>query len=274
MKHKKLFFGFVALAGILLVLFALLFGKLFPFSPLAIGFTRHELRNVTVYLEDGSGFSDYSRFDTFTSGVEAFHRLKFLDKPRIYIFSDRGSYLRKNFTKARFCAYPNSRLVVSPWAVEEAGKGIISLEIYLKHELSHVLLYQHMDYLSVCHYPQWLMEGIAVYSAGQMGSSWYPDKKKTYEIIKKGNYFPPYLYKTSGEDEVKLSIDNRIAFMYSEFACVVDFIIKTYGNEKFYHYMHGLLKSRDHDKLFKDIFNIDYYGFLDAFVKHASSLKD
>ena len=87
-------------------------------------------------------------------------------------------------TRARFYAYPNGRLVVAPWAVDESEKGIISLEIYIKHELSHVLLYQNMSFVAAYYYPQWLMEGIAVYSTNQMGTSWYPDKIKTYEIIK------------------------------------------------------------------------------------------
>jgi len=240
-------------------------GKLHALSPIAIGFEKHELDNTIIYVQDGSNYTDFKEIDKYLESVELFHKLKFYEKPKIYIYSDKSTYLRQNITNARFYAYPNGRLVVSPWAIDECQKGIISLEIYIKHELSHLLLYQNMSYIAAYHYPQWLMEGIAVYSTNQMGTSWYPSKKKTYEIIKSGDYFPPNLYKTNKEDNIKITTENRIAFMYSEFACVVDFLIEKYGQDKFYQYMKGLFQDYNHDQLFKNIYNTDFDKFLDDF---------
>ncbi|MBN1499511.1 MAG: hypothetical protein JW982_05125 [Spirochaetes bacterium] len=249
--------------------YTLLFGKLSFLSPVAAGFDKHELTNSVVYIQKGSKFTDYDEIDKYTEAVESFHRLKFLKKPEIYIYSDKNMYLRRNMTKARFYAYPNGRLVVAPWAVDESRAGTISLEIYIKHELSHVLLYENMSYIAAYRYPQWLMEGIAVYSTNQMGTSWYPGKKETYEIIKSGDYFPPYLYKTRKEDSIEIKTKNRIAFMYSEFACIVDFLITEYGMDKFHQYMNSLFTDYDHDEVFEKIYGIGFESFLNNFLANV-----
>jgi predicted SprT family Zn-dependent metalloprotease len=248
-----------------LFIYNLFYSKLFPLSPIAIGFEKHELSNTIIYIQNGSNYTNYKEIDKYTESVESFHKLKFQKKPKICVFSDKKTYLRRNITNARFYAYPNGRLVVSPWAVDESQKGIISLEIYIKHELSHVLLYQNMSYLAAYYYPKWLLEGIAVYSTNQMGTSWYPSKKKTYEIIKSGDYFPPNLYKTIKEDGIKIKTQNRIAFMYSEFGCIVDFLIAKYGQDKFYQYMNNLFLNYNHDESFKDIYHTDFDSFLNDF---------
>lgn len=102
--------------------------------------------------------------------------------------------------------------MASPWAIDESQEGIISLEIYLKHELSHILLNQNMGLIADIRYPKWLMEGIAMYTAEQMGTSIYPSKSQVYELIREGNYFPPQFYKTNQEEDIQLNVENRITF--------------------------------------------------------------
>lgn len=252
---------------VVLVLLGFLFWKLFPLSPIALGFTKHELTHSIIYMEKDSPLTTYEVIDNYIERVEQFHNLKFLKKPRIYIFSNKNSFLNKNITKARFYAYPNNKLVVSPWAINESKQGVISLEIYIKHELSHILLYQNMNFKTIPSYPQWLLEGIAVYSVNQMGTSVYPSKQKTLDFIRKGTFFPPYLWKSNREDSIQLNISNPIAFKYSEFACIVDFLIERYGREKFDRYFKTLLRNTDHDAVFLEVFGLDFKVFLGEFLK-------
>lgn len=247
-----------------------LWGKLFPYSPLKIGFSKHELTNIILYVQDGVPYKDYSVIDAYPPVVERWHDLRFREKPVIFIFRDKDSYLRRSITKARFCAYPNGSLVISPWALQEAKEGKISLEIYLRHELSHTLLYQHMGVLAAyVHYPNWLLEGIAMDSADQMGTSWYPSKKETYRYIKKGNFMTPSDYKTATEDKIVLNVKYRIAFIYSEFGCIADDLIMTYGKEKFLKYVRQLFSDSNHDKVFKEIYGIDFNIFLLDFKRRV-----
>ena len=249
-----------------------IWGKLFPYSPIKIGFTKYELSNIVIYVQNGAEYKDLKAIDSLFPSIEDFHQLKFLKKPVIYIFRDRENYLRRSISKARFCAYPNGSLLISPWALKEAEEGIISLNIYVKHELSHTLLYQHMEFITAYFYfPRWLLEGIAVYSSNQMGTSWYPSKEETYEFIRVGNFMPPDFYNSAKEDQVQINVKNRIAFIYSEFGCIVDYMITTGGKDRFLTYMKTLLYNNNHDLVFKDIYGISFDKFL---INFKESIKN
>jgi len=240
------------------VIYSFLFGKLFPYSPIIIGFTKNELSNTAIYIQKGTEYKKLERINNLIPFVEKFHELKFKRKPRIFIFKDKDSYYRLNISKARFCSYYNGSLVISPWALKESENGEISLDIYLKHELSHSLLQQHAGIIRASQYPAWLLEGIAVYSTNQMGTSWYPSKDKTYDYIRGGNFMPPKYFKTSKEDDVNLDVKYRITFMYSEFACIVDYLIEKYGKDKFLSYMKKLTNENSHDRVFKKVYGIQF----------------
>ncbi len=270
-KKTKLFFITVILLFLIILPYQLLWGKLFPYSPIKIGFTKYELPHIVIYKQNSSQDYNYKTIDSLITGVEKFHNMSFIKKPEIIFFSDRDSYLKRNFTKARFYAYPNGTIVVSPWAVQEALNSKISMKIYLKHELSHTLLCQHMGFITAYFfYPRWLLEGIAVYSSDQMGTSWYPSKEETYNYIREGNFLPPEYFNTSNEDKVKLDMKNQIAFVYSEFGCIVDYLIEKYGKEKFMQYMNRLLDSYQPDKVFKETFGVGMNSCLRNFKKYVN----
>lgn len=265
MKRKlKITVPAIVVLGI--TIYCFLFGKMFPYSPIIVGFTKYELSNTIAYVQNGTEFIEHQKIDSLIPAIEKFHQLQFKQKPKLFIFRNRDSYLQRSITKARFLAYPNGSLVISPWAITEATEGIISLETYLQHELSHTLLYQNMGFLEAyIYYPKWLLEGIAVYSSDQMGTSWYPSKYETYSYIQKGNFMPPEYFKTKQEDEVDLDVEYRITFMYSEFACIVDYLIQRYGKKKFLLYMKRLMTKSDHNDVFDDVYGIEFYKFIQDF---------
>lgn len=269
-KKKKLFIGVFLIILFTVLPYQLLWGKLFPYSPVKLGFEKFELTNIVVYVQDGSETYNYKSLDSLIPSVEKFHKLKFVHKPEIIFFRDAESYYQRTITKARFYAYPNGSLVVSPWAVKEALDNEISMEIYIKHELSHTLLYEHMGFVTAYFsYPRWLLEGIAVYSSNQMGTSWYPGKEETYQCISLGSFLQPEYFNSSKEDEAKLNVKNKIAFIYSEFACIVDYLIIKYGKDKFHNYMVKLLDSWHPDKVFKDVYEIELNTCLNDFKEYV-----
>lgn len=247
----------------------LLWGKLFPYSPVKLGFAEHELANVIVYLQEGSTYA-YKRIDDLIPVVEERHGLRFARKPEVLVFCDSSTYEERSTTRARYCAYPNGSLVVSPWAVEEAAAGKISMEIYLTHELSHILLYQHMGTINAyfC-FPRWFLEGIAVYHSHQMGTSWYPSKSETYEYIRQGNFVPPKWFGTKREEEVGLTVPYPSTFAYCEFACIIDYLIDRFGRERFAEYQAELLDGHDSDSVFKEVYGLDFDAFTQDFRAHA-----
>jgi len=240
-----------------------LWGKLFPFSPIYIGFAKIEMPRSIVYVQNGATFKDYAKIDALIPPVEEFHELKFIKKPRIFIFRDDESYRQRTSSKGR-CVTCYGRILVSPRAFKDVEEGKISLDIYLKHELSHAILFQNQGAMVAFRfrYPKWLSEGIAVYSANQLGTSEYPSKQETYQLIHSGNFMPPRYFRTKAEKQVKLNVKNQSTFLYSEFACIVDYLVETGGKGKFLLYMKSLLKRKDHDKIFKEIYGIDFDQFI------------
>jgi hypothetical protein len=64
--------------------------------------------------------------------------------------------------------------------------------------------------------------------------------------------------------------------MYSEFGCIVDYLFTNYGKTKFLSYMKSLLNDNDHDKIFKQIYGIDFNEFLvdfRQFVEENDTVK-
>lgn len=274
LKKLKLVLTILVIIILGILTYEFLWGKLFPYSPVKIGFAKYKLSNIVIYVQNGAVYKDLQPIDSLFPSIEDFHQLKFLQKPDIYIFRDRENYLQRSISKARFCAYPNGSLFISPWALKEADEGTISLNIYVKHELSHTLLYQHMGFIiAYFYFPRWLLEGIAVYSSNQMGTSWYPGKEETYEFIKEGNFMPPASYNSDKEDSVQINVKNRIAFIYSEFGCIVDYMITTGGKDKFLNYMKTLLHNNNHDQVFKDIYGISFDKFLINFKEFIQMRK-
>lgn len=259
---------------LILISYSFLYGKLFPYSPLKIGFTKYEKPNTVIYIQNGTEFTDFTKIDTLIPAVENFHQLKFISKPEIFIFRDSSSFISRSPSKARFCVFYNGRLVISPWALRESYEGKISLVIYLRHELSHTLIYQHTGIINAIKYPKWLLEGIAVYSSNQMGTSFYPSRKETYELIRKGYFMPPEHYGSKDEEKIKLDFDNSIAFVYSEFACIVDYLIQKHGFEKFLTYMKQLIDNPDNDEVFKEIYNTEFEKFISEFKEYVNNTSD
>lgn len=271
--RKKTIISLLAVAAVLTVAsltYLFLWGKLFTYSPIKPGFTRHELSNTIVYIQHGAQYDVSSVINSSPPAVEKSHKLQFRQKPVIYLFRDKNSYLHRSMTRARFCAYPNGSLVISPWALQEAQEGKISLEIYLQHELSHVLLYQHMGALAAyfC-FPRWLLEGTAMYRANQMGTSWYPGKKETCDDITQGNFLDPRDYATAREKKAVLKVKYPVAFIYSEFGCIVDDLVATYGEEKFQQYIRQLSSSCGQGRIFRQVFGVDFNDYLQDFKKRA-----
>ena len=275
MKKKSKYFALALfLILFIVIIYMLLWGKLFPYSPIIIGFDKYELNNTIIYVQQGAKFNEFTRLDTLTKSVESFHELKFINKPKIFIFKDNESYYQRSVSKARFCAFSSGALIISPWALKEDKKGIISLDIYIKHELSHILIYNYNGFLGEFRYPSWLLEGLAMFSVNQMGTSFYPSIEDTYKAIREGNFMPPEYFKTNKEDEININVKYKIAFIYSEFGCIVDYLVKTYGKEKFIKYIKALLEENDNESEFRKVYSRDFNEVISEFKEYVNKTKN
>lgn len=270
-KKWRAFIALVLLTIAGLLGYHLLWGRLFPASPLILGFTKRELPHLVLYVQDGHSGADFDWADSLVSEVEAFHGLLFQSKPKLFFFTDDDSYIRRSGGRTRVRAFYNGAVVVSPWIQREDAEGRLSLRIYLQHELSHSVLFQNMSLLACLRYPEWILEGVATTSAKQTGTFLYPSKDQTYEFIRRGYWMPPALFGTAGQDTIKLDLEYPLTFMYSEFACIVEDLIDRGGRELFLEYMKALFENRDHDQVFQRFFHIPFFQYLQDFRSKAAT---
>lgn len=278
MGLKKKILITIGLLSAALTGYQLLWGFLFPLSPIIIGFEQKEFDRATIYYRKGIDISKYTVVDSLIKEVENFHQIGFKKKVKIFIFDSDKEFAKRTGTNTRFVTTPPyGRIFVSGKAKREIQESNIHMDVYLKHELSHSLLYQNMSMYRSQYYPGWLLEGVAMYSSNQMGADGYFTKEETFSKIRDGYFLNPddwstTLLKPQSKNVKNFPLTNKYWFIYSEFGCLVDDLIKNYGKEKFLQYMTDLLKEKDDKKVFKRIFGIQYNEYVNDF-KHRIGYK-
>jgi len=266
----------IILFGIVLILVAIIFyqflwGRLFPFSPVIMGFEQKELNRGVLYYRRGIDISKYKILDNLIDQVEEFHRLQFKRKAEIFILDSDKEFMKLTGSNARFVTLPMyGRIFVSNKARKEIHEGKTHMDIYLKHELSHSLLYQNMSLYRSQYYPGWLLEGVAVYSSNQIGTDGYFTKEETINKIRDGYFLNPddwstTLLKPQSKNVKDFPLTNKYWFIYSEFGCLVEDIIQNYGKEKFLQYMTEALEEKDDKKVFLNVFGIEFNKYVGSF---------
>lgn len=274
MRSKLTIIGVLSVLAASALTYELIWGKLFPFSPVILGFRCKELSRVIVCSEYGNRFGPFDWMDELVAGVEQFHDLKLKAKPKLFAFAKDETYARRSLSKARACAFYNGSIVISPRIQQENSEGQLSLKVYLTHELSHSLLYQNMNHGRQLGYPRWLLEGVATYSANQMGTYLYPSEMETYTLMREGNWIPPEDYDTDKEDHIQLNVNNRKPFMYTEFACIVGDLNKRYGRGAFLTYLKRLLTNSNHDAAFRGSFGIGFNEYIVGFRRRVETVTN
>jgi hypothetical protein len=251
--------GVAALA--VFAIYEILFARLFPFSPFVLGFSRQEYASFIVYHHGQPVSSQLAYVNDVVLAEENYHGLPFRSKPEIFLCRNDGEYQRLTGGKARFIAF-NGRLFVSQRAQTDASQGNIDLRLYVTHELSHCLLQQHLSILRSAKMPRWVFEGIAMDCAKQVGVGVYPAKAMVYEAVARGIFCEPADFGTylSGEKGTALScpIDNKTAFFYAEFGCLVDSIRSRHGTQRYQAFLKNLVESPalNVDRSFETVFGV------------------
>jgi len=231
----------------LLVLYEVLFGRLFPLSPVVVGFSRDEYGSYVVYHHGQPESSQLSYLSDVVVVEEKYHGLPFRSKPQVFLCRDEREYHRLTGGKARFIAI-YGRLFVSQRAQEDAQQGKIDLRTYLTHEMSHCLLQQHMSILRALKMPRWLLEGTAMDCAGQVGVGIYPARARVYEAVARGVFCEPADFGTYFEGEkgtaLTCPIESKTAFFYSEFGCIVEFLRSSHGAQRYQAFLKDVVESR------------------------------
>lgn len=256
---------------------ALVWGRLIPFSPIVGGFERQDSARARVYYHEGADLSLYKNIDAVVEAVEAAHHLKFQRRVELLVCQTDTEHKRYAHSNARFCSLPiYGRVSISKRAQEDARAGRIHMDVYLTHELSHSILFQNMKSLTgFIGFPDWLLEGLAVYNAQQRGVDGYLTRAEVGEQVRKGHFLSPadFIAKPwrSTTAMRTFSMENKYWFIYSELACFVEDLIQTQGEEKFLQFEAALLNGESEENAFPGIYGQSFASSIDDFRQRLTA---
>ena len=252
------------------------YGRLMPYSPIIIGFEKKTYNKATVYYHKGYKLPSLDEIDVLIEENETFHELKYTGNVDVILCESDQEKKRitGSLTRAQsFFIY--GRVVVSRRLQDEAIAHEKPFGMYLKHELSHSLTHQNLSFTRTFTFPAWLDEGLAVYSSDQFGKAGYFSQQEVSEHLSQGffyhpSWWPQPLQKAPIESR-EFKLKNKFYFIYSEYGCIVDDLINTYGRNRFIDYYHQLLKNDENEKVFQNVFGISFSDYVKKFKKRMVS---
>ena len=247
-KFRKRYFFLIFIAAIVIYLF---WGPLFPWSPLKIGFTKIESSIATIYIEDYEGESAVHNIEEIIRDEERFHALKFKEKFKIIILGKESS-MKRFLPWMRGSDYSVKLGYVNVIYIGPFGRfSQYGLEAYMKHEISHLLIHQNVTSGNFEILNQgWLSEGTATY----FGGPHFYEKNEFINLWKESGRGFGSLY-----EENPLVMDRDIITLkYTYYRFFVEFLINTYGLEKFQAYLNSYINDpKNYKPLFSDIYHED-----------------
>jgi len=245
------------------------------FSPVVVGFEKHRTGNAIVYFHKNEKDLDYKLLDSLIVEVEKFHTLNFKKEVKIFICKTNKEYKRYTGSSARMVTIFGNAIFISGMANDERKTNIISFNTYLLHELSHLLIYQNMTFRTAIHYPQWFLEGLAVYSSNQFGVDGYLTEREVSKEIKKGNFVQPEdwgtAFSSKGKTVKDCKVPNKYRFIYAEFGSIIGDLINTYGQKKFLIFLQQSLKSNDFYIVFKETYGKEFSQYMTEFKRRIKA---
>ncbi len=233
-------------------------GRLMPFLPWAPGFERVESARAVVFCPPelhAAAERVAGTLDGLVAQVESFHARTFRRPPEVFLTGSEAQYRGLSGGRARFRAMPvRGRLFVSPRALAQSERGEIHLATYLRHELSHSLLFQYRGAAGLLGLPPWFEEGLATRSAEQMGVDGYFDREQVRAWWRLGRAVPPSQYASRWEDSpatMALPDGERFLFLFAQYAVFIDDLIVRHGRPKFQSLLDRVLRGEETDEAFQ-----------------------
>ena len=280
----------IAVAGVAAVLlYALLFGPLFAFSPLKSGFNELRLGRCKVSYPSGATPDPaYSQLDNLMAQTEAFHRLTFKKNVRVIVCASNSQYRRFSLASGNACTIQTGTVIYIRPSISEASypphiayeNGALKLlppanpakrdlAGFLKHELSHAILYQNTTPWKAMKIKRWLEEGLAVYFGNS--NHYYAGEELRSLAIDDAFWFN-LTDEDAGSKEIPGEI--RYFFTYGAYGEFVKYLVETHGREPVLDFVHDYIRDpQNEEALFKSQFGIGLNDALEEFRKRLMSIR-
>lgn len=133
----------------------------------------HHAEIIASFLPEAIQKVEEKQYRSFSSPVQ------------VYICSSRESFTKMFGSDVR--AGVLAKLFLSPWVFEESEEV---LNMYLMHELSHLLLLEQLGTYKMRRLPFWFKEGVATY-VSEGGGAQKVSEEEAKRFILEGKYFVP-----------------------------------------------------------------------------------
>ncbi len=241
--------GALALAAVGLIMFAyeLFWGLLFPFSPIKLGFERLESERAAVIYPQGENLpADYRALDRLMADAETFHGLNFRKPVAVIICASSAQYRRFSTQRSPLCTMATGTVIYVNPTIRATGRDV---EGFLKHELSHAIIYQNTTPWKALKLSSWATEGLAICYGNPHHYYSGPEFARLAE-----DYFLDIFDGMHRLDEIPADI--RYLFLYAEYRSFLEYLIARDGLDKFLEFM---LAYKDEPKLEEQLF-AEMYG--------------
>jgi hypothetical protein len=158
------------LSLLVLILWALPYGPLFPWSPVKPGYERTALAHADVYSPKGKPLDPaYLRVDDFIAETERYHQFPMPKRVSVIACADWRDFARFMPTLGRAVGGATLGTGTALYITPRIAENNFDPAEFLLHELSHACLYQHTSLWNSQKMSQaaWLFEGIAVSNGRQ-----------------------------------------------------------------------------------------------------------
>ncbi|HOZ46242.1 MAG TPA: hypothetical protein PLO37_02435 [Candidatus Hydrogenedentes bacterium] len=269
---KRTFYVLLPLLLAAFVVYSLLWGRLLAFSPWVFGFQHRDTDRARIYFHEGVDVEQFGEIDRWVEAVEEWHDLKFKRRAEVFVCASDAEHKRLGGSKARFRALPlYGRLFVSKRAQEDAKAGEIHLDVYVRHELSHSLVFQNTTLRNTLRLPEWLLEGLAVLSAGQLGVDGYYTKAEVRDKMREGYFLDPGDFSTRPGPKARAISDfplpNKYWFIYAELACFIDDLIRIQGKDAFNTLLRNYMEGISPETNFQSVYGKSFDACVEDFRK-------
>ena len=252
------------------IVYGFLFGPLFPYSPIKPGFSTLKLDRCDIVYPDNTRIApEYATLEQLIQEAEQFHHLRFKERVQVILCATNAQHKRFSMSGGHACTTQTGTVVYIRPSIETtaypprqpAGGNYLStirpseetrrdLTGFLKHELSHALLYQNTSLRKAFKLKRWIEEGVAVYFGNP--DHYYQGAELRYLAIDQG-----YFFNLLNDDSEPTGIPGGIKhyFTYGMFREFMDYLIQTYGLESVLAYIHEYIEApAEEEDLFESHF--------------------
>lgn len=265
---KKLITTIVLILIISFCLDQLFWGRLFPWSPHKFGYRQIQTAKATVILPNTVPFpKELQNINQLFTEVEQFHQLRFKKRVAIILPKNFSQFIKFTGQNGVACSLQTGTVIYLSPKIRAEKREMAAI---LKHELSHIILYQHTSFSKSAKIPQWLNEGVAIYSGNP--HDYYQGEEFTKLAVGRG-YFFDITNPAQGVKKIPRKYRNR--FIYAEYRSFIEYLTQKYGALKLRKYVKTVIIQPElANKLFKQIYQIDFsemaLNFKEAVFSEAS----